>query len=133
MSLRHRKQSPAIEWKGLQYSQLPPFVKKVCGGDFAGPDGAGGRGEIDDGPVGEHGNLTGVVEIGVLAEGEAAVEDDVAGGVQWVGIDGDHRVRGGRESAIAGGDVCVGPSDGELVGEAFEHAVARGIAPENEV
>lgn len=61
-----------------QLLQLPLFVEEASGGDGAGSAGGDGFGDVDDGVVGEFGDLAGVVEVVVFAEGEAAVEDDVA-------------------------------------------------------
>ncbi len=47
---------------------FPEFVEEAGGDDFAGPAGAGGRAEVDDGPVGELGGLEGVVGVAVGAE-----------------------------------------------------------------
>lgn len=108
------------------------FVVEAGGGEAAGVAGAGWGGGVDDGPVGEFGGLAGVVEVVEFAEGEAGVEDDVAGGVEGVRIDQDRGVGGGVALAVVG-EAGGGPVDGELAGEALEDGVAAGVAPEDEV
>ena len=54
-------------------ASLPRFVEEAGGGDLAGPAGAGGFAEVDDGVVGELGDLEGVGAVGFVAEIDAAV------------------------------------------------------------
>src|SRR5687767_6384805 len=58
--------------------EFPLFIEEAGGHDFARVATVRRRGDVDDGVVRQLGDLAGVVEVIVFAEGEAAVEDDVA-------------------------------------------------------
>ena len=113
--------------------ELPVFVEEAGGGYFAGVTGVGGSGDVDNGVVGEFGDLAGVVEVVVFAKGEAAVEDDVAVWVFGVGIDEDGRVSGAIEFSGAEDDFFFCEGDRQFGREPGEVRVAFGIAPEDEV
>jgi len=68
-----------------------------------------------------------------LAEGEAAVEHDIAVGVERVWVDHDDGVVVGGVGLVAEGDRLIVPMDGELVGDPFEDCVGGWIAKEHEV
>jgi hypothetical protein len=63
------------------------FIEEAGGDDFAGVAGVGPDGDVDDGVVGKFGDLAGIVEVVVFAEGKAAVEDDVAVWVFGIRVD----------------------------------------------
>ena len=77
----------------------------------------GRRAEVDHGPVGELRHLPGVVQVVVLAEREAAVEDDVAARVERVRVDQDQGVVLGVERPVADLDLLRVPRDRQLVGD----------------
>ena len=113
--------------------ELPVFVEEAGGGYFAGVTGVGGSGDVDNGVVGEFGDLAGVVEVVVFAEGEAAIEDDVAARVFGVWIDE-------RRDVICAGDFL--PSDRKAVTNPFyrkpvgnfgEIGVGIKVTPEDEI
>src|SRR5690606_10193222 len=113
--------------------QLPLLVEEVGVDDLAGPAGVGFDPQIDDRPVGQLGGLPGVVEIIVLAVGEAAVEDDVLPGVERVWVDQDRRVMFGVEPPVADDDLVLTPANRQPIGDAGQDAVARRVAPQDEV
>ena len=97
--------------------QLPLLIKEVRIDNFAGPDGVGRRRQVDDGPVGEHGDLASVVEVRVVSEGEAAVEHDVAVQIQRVGMNQNRSVVLRVVGFFSDGDIVGRPLDRQLVGD----------------
>ena len=59
------------------FLEVPALVEKSGLDDTAGRAGVNGDIDIDDGVIGQLGDLAGVIEVVVFAECETAVEDDV--------------------------------------------------------
>jgi hypothetical protein len=78
--------------------------KKPAVAILPGQRGPGGFAEVDDRVVGELGKLERIGAVGVLAEIDAAVEHDVAGGVERIREDEDRGVVGGVVGLAAEGE-----------------------------
>ena len=112
---------------------LPRFAEEAGGLDLAGRLGGGRRGDVEDGPVGEFGVLLGIGLAVGLAEGGAAVEDEVAPGVIGVGVDEEGEVAAGGPGLASGGEGLPVPLEGQLGELGGDEGIARGVAPEDEV
>src|SRR6266540_2296716 len=113
--------------------QAPRFVKESGRRDAAGGSRGDGLADVNDGVVGQLGHLAGIVEIVILAEGEAAVEDDVFLWVQRIGVDQYGSVADGGEGCLAERDGLGAPANRKCVSDLFEELIGRRVAPKDEV
>src|SRR5438477_406398 len=86
------------------FRHLPTLAEKASVCDAAGSAGGNRDTYVHDGVVGEFWHLAGVVEIIVFAEGEAAVEDDVFGGIERIWVNQERGVMIGWKGGFADSD-----------------------------
>src|ERR1051326_1984721 len=108
------------------FGELPFFIEKTGIFDCAGV-------EIQNGIVREFGDLQGVARRRFISKSEAAVENDVAIRIEWVGINQDWNVIAGRISAAWNSEFVSLPMDWQLRCNAREQMVAARVAPKDEV
>lgn len=109
--------------------ELPVLVKESGVDDFSGAVGTGLFGKIDDGPVGEFGDLAGVVEVVEFTVGKAAVENDIVQWVERVGVDHDERMIVSVIGLGTDGDFLGIPLDGKFRHDSRKEGVRGGISP----
>jgi hypothetical protein len=108
------------------FGVLPVFIEKA--GIFDGV-----VVDIDDGIVGEFGDLQRVAGGGFVGEREAAVEDDVVLWIEWVRVNENRDLVVEGVSGAGDGEFRAVPMEREFRRDAREQAVAARVAPENEV
>src|SRR5947207_15938488 len=117
----------------LLLSYFPMLAEKSGVNNSAGSAGGHRNAHVHDRVVGEFGNLSGVIEIIIFAEGKAAVEDDVFIWIEGIGIDEQRRVMIGWKGGFADCDAVLIPGKRKLLGNLREKLVAAGIAEKNEI
>src|SRR5262249_8563374 len=117
----------------LLAAQRPIFIEEPGGDDLSRIAVVGRRGGVDDRVIGNLGDLPRVVQVIVLAEGEAAVEHDVLFRIQRIRINENRRVLIGGEFLGPDRDRFGAPLRRQFVRDLREHRVAARIAPQHEV
>src|SRR5437016_5885143 len=95
-------------------NELPPLAVEPGLHNLPGPAGIWRRGGVHNRPVRKLWYLAGIVERIVLAPGEAGVEDDVAVGIERIGVDRYKRMLAGCCDAAAEVNALGVPDDGQL-------------------
>lgn len=113
--------------------ELPLLIKEAGTDNLTWPNVAGWGAEINHGPIGQHGDLTGIVKIRIVTEGETAIDDNVFIRVERVGVNHDELMVGCVVLLAVDFNGVLIPLDGELVDDFFEHYIAGRIAPEDEI
>ena len=109
--------------------QFPLFAEEIGANDLARVATARGRPQVDNRPVGQLGNLPGIIQIVVLTKREAAVENDVALRIQRVRINHDQGMLIGRIFLCPGDDRALVPANRQFRGDLFEDCIRRRVAP----
>jgi len=89
--------------------------------------------EIDDGIVGEFGDLQSVASRGLVGESEAAVEDDVVFWIEGIRINENGNMLVERIGAAGDGEFGAVPTKWEFGCDASEQYVAVRVAPEDKI